>query len=121
MGANGNGNGQYKTQQFIDAIPGTGGIIAIIAKKVGCNWQTAKKYITTYPTVVSAYRDECESGIDMAESVVMKSIQNGDIKTAKWLLERRRKQVYATRQEINIYTNALSELSDSDLQSIIED
>ena len=35
----------YKTQQFLDAIPGTGGIITAIAKRLGCSWHTAKKRI----------------------------------------------------------------------------
>jgi hypothetical protein len=65
---------QFKAQEFIDAIPGTGGIITKIAAKVGCSWHTAKKYIDNYATVLQAYNDECEKVLDMAESVVIKKI-----------------------------------------------
>jgi len=36
----------YKASQFIAAIPGSAGIISIIARRVGCDWNTAKKYVT---------------------------------------------------------------------------
>jgi hypothetical protein len=77
---------QFKAQEFIDAIPGTGGIITKIAAKVGCSWHTAKKYIDNYATVLQAYNDECEKVLDMAESVVIQKIVEEDEQTAKWYL-----------------------------------
>jgi hypothetical protein len=77
---------QFKAQEFIDAIPNTGGIITKIAAKVGCSWHTAKKYIDNYATVQQAYQDECEKVLDMAESVVIKKITEEDEQTAKWYL-----------------------------------
>lgn len=82
---------QYKAKDFIDAIPGTGGIISAIARKVGCTWDTAKKYIDEYPTIQAAYQNECESVLDMAESVIFNSIQNKDSRDAKWYLTRKGK------------------------------
>jgi len=84
---NGNGyNGSYTAQQFIDAIPGSAGIISRIAKKVGCDWHTAKKYIGKYPTVRQAYEDEREQVLDIAESVVIDALKDKDLITAKWIL-----------------------------------
>ena len=65
------GSNGYKAADFIEAIPGTGGIITKIAAKVGCSWGTAKKYIDEYATVQVAYQDECEKVLDAAESVVI--------------------------------------------------
>ena len=77
----------YKAQDFIDAIPGTGGIVSTIAKRVGCSWHTAKKYIDNYATVRKAYVDECESVLDDAEEVIVDDIRiNKDVQTAKWYL-----------------------------------
>jgi hypothetical protein len=81
----------YTAKQFIDAIPGTGGIIATIAKRVGCDWHTAKKYITDYTTVHQAYEDECEEVNDMVVSVILKSIKEGNTQDAKWWASRKRK------------------------------
>jgi len=101
------GANQYRASDFIQAIPGSGGIISTIAKRVGCAWHTAKKYCTTYPTVAKVYRDECENVTDMAESTVLKAIQEGDIGVAKWYLTMKAKdRGYAERREIAGVENA---------------
>ena len=81
----------YSAQQFIKAIPGTGGIITAIAQRVGCEWHTAKKYITTYATIAQAYADEQERVLDRAESVLITSINEGNTQDAKWMLSRKGK------------------------------
>lgn len=93
---------QYKAEDFIKAIKGSGGIIAVIASRVGCEWHTAQKYIKTYVTVTQAYEDECEHTADVAEGVVIKNIQLAateqgqtnqqvDSGDAKWWLARKAK------------------------------
>lgn len=87
MSGNGNGyNGSYTAQQFVDAIPGSAGIISKIAACVGCDWHTAKKYIHKFATVQQAYDDEREKVLDLAESKVIAAIKKDDIATAKWML-----------------------------------
>ena len=88
------GKDLFTAKQFIDAIPGSGGIIATIAKRVGCNWHTAQKYCRTFPTVRAVYDDECNAIDDLAVSTVLKSIQEGDVSTAKWWLAKKRKQEF---------------------------
>ena len=96
-----NGNNHYTAAQFITAIPKSGGIVSTIAKRIGCTWHTAKKYIDTMPTIKAAYDAECESVIDMAEGVLLKGIESGDTADAKWYLTRKGKhRGYAERQEI---------------------
>lgn len=82
----------YTAQDFITAIPGTGGIVSAIARKVGCEWNTAKKYIDNYPTVRAAYDAECEAMLDLAESTVLKNIKDGDTQDAKWYLTKKGKR-----------------------------
>ena len=95
------GKNLYTAKKFIDAIPGSGGIISTIAKRVGCEWSTAKKYIYEYPTVLQAYQDECEAVTDMAESVLIKSIREGDSADAKWWLSRKgRNRGFVERTEL---------------------
>lgn len=86
MSGNGNNGKRYTAQEFIDAIPGSGGIVTKIAAKVGCSWNTAKKYIDTHPTVLQAYQDEKERLLDTAESNIKIMIEAFDIKTSKWYL-----------------------------------
>ena len=88
MSKNGNGkNGNYTCQQFIDAIPGTGGIVSEIAKKVKCAWNTAKKYIEGHPTVKQAWENERSRITDRAKSHIIVAIEDGDLQTSKWWVQ----------------------------------
>jgi len=77
----------YKAQDFIDAIPGTGGNISQIADRVGCIWHTVRSAIEKYPTVKVAYEAECQKVTDKAKSNITKAIVGGDIPTSKWYLQ----------------------------------
>ena len=74
----------FTAKKFIEAIPGTGGIISTIAKRVGCEWHTAKKYITEFPTIQLAYQNEKNRIDDAAVSNIYKAIADGDLGTSKW-------------------------------------
>jgi hypothetical protein len=88
MTTNGNGHaGSYTCQQFIDAIPDTGGIISAIADRVGCAWGTAKKYIDEHPTVLEAWTNERNKITDKAQHNIIRSIQQGDLQMSKWWLQ----------------------------------
>jgi len=92
---------QYKAQDFIAAIPGTGGIVTAIARKVGCAWNTAKRYIETHPTVQRAYQDECESILDLAEAKVISAIKDGDGTMIRYYLSTKGKsRGYSERTQI---------------------
>jgi len=104
----------YTAEQFIKAIPDSGGIISTIAKRVGCDWQTADKYIRGFKTVQTAYRQEKEAIIDMAEGTVLSNIKlaqqaqeaegtQQDISDAKWYLSKMAKsRGYGDKVEIDI-------------------
>lgn len=108
------GRNQYRAEDFIKAIPGTGGIISVIAQRVGCAWHTAKKYIEEYATVGQAYNDEIELITDLAESVVIgnirwaydrqrKSKEPVDSSDAKWYLTRKGKERgYTEKSEMDV-------------------
>ena len=82
---NGNGkNGNYTAQQFIDAIQGSGGIVSAIAAKVGCAWNTAKKYIDNYATVQVAWQNERNRITDKAQHHIINAIEKGDLSLCKW-------------------------------------
>jgi uncharacterized protein with ATP-grasp and redox domains len=90
----------YTTKQFIDAIENSGGIISNIAAKVGCSWATAQKHIKEYPTIAQAYEDECQRINDMAQSVLMKSIKDGNTQDAKWWLSKKRKAEFGESVDV---------------------
>jgi hypothetical protein len=76
----------YTAEQFINAIPGTGGIISAIARKAECDWHTAKKYCTEYATVKRVYDAEKEGVLDLAEAKLIEAIKDGDLPAIKFYL-----------------------------------
>ena len=93
----------YTAAQFIKAIPGSGGIITVIADRVGCDWATAKRYITNYSTVEQAYNNERNRIVDLAETKIISAINEGDIQTVKWYLSTIGKERgYTERQEHDV-------------------
>lgn len=77
---------RYTAAQFIKAIKGSAGIVTTIANRVGCDWYTAKKWITEHPTVQRAYVAEAETVTDMAESNLFKAMKAGDPWALKFYL-----------------------------------
>jgi hypothetical protein len=92
----------FTAKQFVEAIADSAGIVSTIAKRVGCDWHTAKKYITNYPTVLQAYEDECERVTDLAETMLIKSIQGGDLSAVRYYLSTKGKsRGYVERAELS--------------------
>ena len=78
---------QYTAHQFVEAIPGTGGVISDIAEKVGCAWNTARKYIDRHPSVYDAWDCERNRITDIAENNIIQAVQKGDLQMSKWWLQ----------------------------------
>jgi hypothetical protein len=100
------GKNLFRMAKFIEAIPGSGGIITTIAERVGCTWHTAAKYIATYPTIRLAYEDECEKVSDYAQSRLMTVMKGKDeelaVQNCKWWLERKKRREFALRTELDL-------------------
>lgn len=73
------------------AIPKSAGIMSTIAARLGCHWNTAKKFIDADPELSQMLADEVEGVLDMAESVVFASARDGNTQDAKWLLSKKGK------------------------------
>lgn len=106
-----NGRDQsFTTEQIIEAVKGSGGIKATIARRLNCHRHTVNNYIARYATVAQAFEDECETTDDIAESVVILNIKLAfqqqqanqlpvDSSDAKWWIERRRRDRFSLKQE----------------------
>ena len=89
---------KYTTEQFSKAIKLSGGVISVIAQRVGCSWHTAKKYIEKFPTLRDAYEGELQFTNDIALTVVLQAIKEGDVGTAKWWLTKKRPLEFGDQQ-----------------------
>jgi hypothetical protein len=82
------------------AIPDSGGVIAAIARRAGYSWRATRDYINADPELSVMLRDEEETVDDMAESVLIKRIRDGDDATARWWLTRRRRNRYGDNMDV---------------------
>jgi len=91
-------------EEMIEAIPGSAGIVSTIARKVGCSWRRARKFIDEHPTVHAAYRDECEKIKDLAETKMIEIISDKDPGTIRWYLSTKaRDRGYGEHQDITLH------------------
>ena len=98
----------YKEEDIIEAIKGTGGIISTIAKKLNCSWTAADKYTSNWESTKKCLEDERETVLDLAESAVIREIQNGDIQAAKYMLSTKgKRRGYTEKQEIEMTGSGL--------------
>ena len=93
---------KYSVAQFEKAIKGSGGIVTTIAKRLGCAFNTAKKYIEENEEIRILYNNEIESTADLAESILIKSIQGGNTQDAKWWLSRIRRDRFGDNLDLTI-------------------
>jgi len=102
---------KFTTDQFSKAIKGSGGVITMIAQRVGCSWNTAKKYIEKFPTLRDAYDNELQFTNDIALTVVLQAIKEGDIGTAKWWLTKKRPLEFGDQQTLTVEQRGVEDLS----------
>ena len=90
----------YKADDFIKAIPGTGGIIKNIAEAVGCSRTTVYKALEDYVTVKAAYEEETETFLDAAEERLAEKVMEGSMDAIKFYLRTKgRTRGYGDRLE----------------------
>ena len=81
----------YTFEQVENAIIGSNGNISVIATRLKCSWDTARKYITSDKELKDLFIGETERILDTAESIVFNAITDEAdpktrLETAKWLL-----------------------------------
>ncbi len=83
---------QYTKEIVLEAIKGSGAITQVIAGRLKCSWDTARKYINKWEETRIAYKNEEEIILDMCESAIYNSIKDGNTQDAKWMLVMRAKR-----------------------------
>jgi hypothetical protein len=91
----------FTEDELLAAIKGSGGIMSTVAKRLNCHWGTALKYIQASEITSKAIEDENESILDLAESVLIKSVREGDMPSVFYYLNNKgKKRGYNTRLEV---------------------
>lgn len=79
-------------EMVLAAIQDSGAITLTVAKRLSCDWLTARKLIERWEETKNAFKAEGEKLLDVAEGQVIKAVYNGDLQTAKWLLVKKGKE-----------------------------
>lgn len=77
--------------------------MSVVQQRLGCkSWRTARDYVEKWAETREAWESENEHTDDLAQSVIIKDMQNGNVQTAKWWLERRRRKAFCISERANI-------------------
>lgn len=100
---------EFTVQQVIDAIPGTGGIQALVAKKLQCDRATVCRYAQRYVTVREALAQEDEGLTDLAEAKAVKLIEAEHWPAIQHRLATKgKRRGYSERQEVDVTSGGKS-------------
>ncbi len=90
----------FQKSEIKKAIEGSGGYISEIARRLGCDWHTADKYIKQFE-LTEILQIEDEKATDRAEVKLMEAIENGEIAAIIFRLKTKgKKRGYIERQEL---------------------
>jgi len=91
----------YSIKTVLKAIEGCNSIMSNVAKKLNCDWGTARRYVDKWQVTQKAFENEAENVLDFTESMLMKKIKDGDTQAIKYKLSSHgRKRGYGEKQEI---------------------
>lgn len=82
------------------AIPGSGGIISIVAQRAGYSWAAVRDAIRADEELSRMMQDEAETVNDLAELTIVEKIKGGDENSAKWWLARTRRSKFGDNVDI---------------------
>jgi len=82
------------------AIPGSGGIVMIVARKAGYSWGAVRDAIRADEELSRMMQDESETVNDVAELTIVEKIKGGDENSAKWWLARTRRTKFGDSVDI---------------------
>ena len=73
-------------ETVLAAIKNSQGIYTTIAKRLGCAQHTAERWVEKWEETRTAYTEETNFVLDLAESKIIEAINKGDVPTCKWYL-----------------------------------
>ena len=92
---------RFTKKQVIEAISNSGGVMSAVQQRLGCkSWATARKYVEKWADTREAWATENSHADDLAQSVIINDIKSGNVQTAKWWLERRRRKEFYLAQRM---------------------
>lgn len=97
---------RFTAAEVVAACEGSRGILAVVARKLGCDRETVEKARDRWPEVRAALEGSREHVYDLLEiKIYDKAIKDGDIRALRYLLNTHcRARGYGQRQEVEEVT-----------------
>ncbi len=100
------GRQKISDARFLAAVPQSGGMHTVIARRLGIDRHTVAKYIKDNPILAQAVKDETEGALDSIEATVIKAALAGDMQAAIFYLKHKGKdRGFSERLETEIHTS----------------
>ena len=107
----------YKKEDVLKAIDGSGGLITTIANRMHCDWHTAKRCVNKWDETRQAYIDSEETVLDFVERKAIERVKEGDGSMIRFILATKgRKRGYGEKPIIDE-----TAAEDTELRIIIDD
>lgn len=97
----------YTEEQLIEALQESRGVVAVVARKLGCDWITARRHIDKHPAAKEVEKAEREALCDQCEATMIGLLKSDEDKVrfnaAAFYLERLGKyRGFNVRQEVEM-------------------
>ena len=90
----------YSKNELLEAIKDSGGIVSEIARRLGCDWMTARKYVEQNKAVHAAFIAESEAMLDQVERCAYDTALSGDGPMIRYILSTKGKKRGWTEEDI---------------------
>jgi hypothetical protein len=108
------GGEQYTVAQVEQALRQSAGISALAANALGCTPKTVRNYLRRHQELRAVVDDLVETSLDLAESKLIQSLNNGERWAVLFYLETKGKgRGYTRRQEITGVAGKPIEITDA--------
>lgn len=82
----------YKKAELLSAIAGSGGIVNEVARRLKCDWNTARLYVNKYEETKAAFAGEEEVMLDRVEKSAYALALDGDARLIRFILSTKGKK-----------------------------
>jgi len=104
----------YSPEQMIEALRQSRGLVSLAAEMMGCARQTVYEYMEAFPEIRQAREDARHGMLDVAEGMLFKKIQEGDMTAIIFYLKTQGKdRGYIERLDIGLEMGVLRDFLDT--------
>ena len=90
----------YTKEELLEAVKDSGGIVSEIARRLSCDWMTARKYVEQNKAAHAAFIAESEAMLDQVERCAYDTALAGDGPMIRYILSTKGKKRGWTEEDI---------------------